>query len=277
MNLINEVIVSRQNKTVVWAASLCEKKYRDIYESFSADGYKLFEEAAISGASITHVFIAESKKEQYLPRVEKLLSRESDCNTTVFIVSDSCFEKLTKEKSPQGIVTIIKYLDKIKNNIKIYRVDDYNYINKKIIMLSSLRDPSNIGAVLRSAAAFGVETVICSSDCADVYQSKTVRAAMGALFRTQILYCECLPDVIRVLRESGRRVMAAELTDRAVSLDNLSFTSEDIVVIGNEGHGIAPEVSQACDNSVYLPISSTTESLNASVAASIFLWEMRDR
>ncbi len=277
MNILKEVITSRQNQTLIWASSLSEKKYRDEFLCFSADGFKLFREAVLASSEITHVFIMESKKEQYLPSVIELLSNDFYKNTLVMIVKDVCFDKLTKEKAPQGIVTIVKYLDKIKNNIKIYKVDDYNYNNEKIIILSSLRDPSNIGAILRSASAFGVTTVIASIDCADVYQHKTVRAAMGALFRTQILFCENLPEMICSLRASGRRVVAAELREGAVSLNESGFCGRDIVVIGNEGHGIGDDVSAACDMSVYLPISSTTESLNAAVAASIFLWEMRDR
>ncbi len=276
MFFVNEIISSRQNKTLIRAASLLEKKYRDETQSFLADGYKLFEEAALSGAEITHVFLSETKAEQFMPSVKKLLSDEKYKDTQIIIVKDHCFDKITKEKSPQGIVTIIKYLDKIKNIIKIYKVDDYIGKNEKIIMLSSLRDPSNVGAVLRSAAAFGCHTIIASADCADVYQPKTVRAAMGALFRMNILFCQSMTETIDTLRAFGRRVLAAELREGAAALPDVGLTGRDIVVIGNEGHGIEPEISSACDMSVYLPISSATESLNAAVAASIFLWEMRD-
>ncbi len=277
MRFLNEVITSRQNKTIIWAASLAEKKYRDEYACFTADGYKLFEEAVLSSADITHIFVAESKAEQFMPKIKQLLTGDRYRDTVVMIVKDTCFDKLTKENSPQGIITIIKYLDKIKNIIKIYKVDDYILNNEKIMILSSLRDPSNIGAVLRSAAAFGTNTVIMSSDCADVYQAKLVRAAMGALFRTRILICSDLVGTIETLRSGGRRILAAELRDNAVSISDAHMTENDIVVIGNEGHGISPEISAVCDRSVYLPISSTSESLNAAVAASIFLWEMRDR
>ncbi len=277
MKKMDEVITSRQNRTLIWAASLMEKKYLDAEQCFPVDGYKLFEEAVLSGAGITHVFIMESKVEQFLPSVEKYLSSEKYQDTILVIVKDICFDKITKEKSPQGIITIVKYLDKIKNIIKIYKVDDYISSDEKIIMLSSLRDPANIGAVLRSAAAFGTETVIASADCADFYQAKTLRAAMGALFRTKILICDDMVEMIHALRSVGRRVLAAELRENAISLSDIHAERSDVVVIGNEGHGISEEISCACNASVYLPISSTSESLNAAVAASIFLWEMRDR
>ncbi len=275
MKLSNEIIISRQNKLLVRASSLLQKKYRDEEQAFLIDGFKLFEEAVKFHLEITHVFLSESAKEQYLPLVTELLDKKIYQDTSVIFVSDPCFEKLTKEKSPQGIVTIVKYLDKIKNIIKIYKEEDYILNKEKILILSSLRDPSNIGAILRSASAFGIKTVIMSCDCADVYQSKALRSSMGAVFHTRILFAENLSEIIKDLRACGRRVFAAELSENAVSIDDVSFIGEDIVVIGNEGHGISKEVSSACDKSIFLPISSQTESLNAAVAASIFLWEMR--
>ena len=98
---------------------------------------------------------------------------------------------------------------------------------------------------------------------------------MGALFRVSILRVEELADSIVALKDAGRRVLAAELNETAHTIDDISLTPSDIVVIGNEGHGISQEVSRACSASVILPISSSTESLNAAVAASIFLWEQR--
>ena len=270
----DEIITSRKNQTVVFLSSLSERKYRDKYDCFIADGYKLFCEAISSGVAIDIVCIAESKKEQYLQSVLSALAGEKYENTQVLILNDSCFEKISQEKSPQGIITIVKYLDKIKNNIKIYKVD-CECTSSKILILDSVRDPSNLGAIFRSASAFGTDTIILSMDCADPYNSKTVRAAMGALFRLNVLRVCDLAQAVTALRESGRRVLAARLSEDATSLDEVGLDSQDVVVIGNEGHGISEDVSSACSGSVYLPIASTTESLNAAVAASIFLWEQR--
>ncbi len=276
MAILKDLITSRKNQTVMWAASLSEKKYRDLSGAFTADGFKLFEEAVAAGAPVTHVLIALSKKEQYLPSVMQMLSGEKYAECEVFILADDCFEKVTREKSPQGIVTVLKYLDKIKNIIKINKVTDFLPMSEKTMFLCSLRDPANLGAIIRSALAFGTRVLVLSSDCADAYNPRTVRAAMGALFRIGIVYVPSLTDAVTAVRGAGRRVFAAELTDRSVSVDALGMQRGDIFVIGNEGHGISGDVSAACNGSVYLPISRESESLNAAVAASVFLWEQRD-
>ena len=97
---------------------------------------------------------------------------------------------------------------------------------------------------------------------------------MGSLFRTKISTVASLGDFIRAARESGRRVFAAELSDGASSLCDLDTRHTDVFIIGNEGHGIPKEISSLCDGSVYIPISKKTESLNASVAAAVFMWEI---
>ena len=127
--------------------------------------------------------------------------------------------------------------------------------------------------VIRSSVAFGTEHIILSNDCADVYNPKTVRSAMGSLFRVKITKFNDLKLLIKSLNENKRRVFAAELSERAVSLDNLDLKPTDCIIIGNEGHGIPDEISSECNGSVYIPISNKTESLNASVAAAVFMWE----
>ncbi len=275
MILKKEVIGSRSNPLLVWATSLKEKKYREKHACFSFEGYKLFEEAVKEGASISHVFISESSSEQYLQTVLGMLSDGKYEKTEVCILSDFCYEKLTQEKSPQGIVTVVKNLDKFKNIIKIYKVEDLELEGEKAAFLCSVRDPSNLGAILRSAAAFDIRHIFMSGDCADPCSSRAVRASMGALFRLNLYRVEAFPQLITTIRESGRRVFAAELTNGAESLADRDFCSKDLVVIGNEGHGIPGEVREVCDGSVYIPIAPDTESLNAAVAASIFFWEMR--
>ena len=144
---------------------------------------------------------------------------------------------------------------------------------ERALALCAVRDPGNLGAVVRSAVAFGVDHIIITADTADIYNTKTLRSAMGSLFRVKITSVKNFASFVRSARENGRRVFAAELTDSAVSLDDIDINHEDIFVIGNEGHGISAQISNECTASVFIPISKKTESLNASVAASIFMWE----
>ena len=121
--------------------------------------------------------------------------------------------------------------------------------------------------------AFGVDHIILSPDCADVYNPKTVRSAMGSLFKVKVSLLSDISEFILCAKENGRRIFAAELTTEASSIADVGLRSNDIVMIGNEGHGIPTEISKICSGSVYIPISNKTESLNASVAAAIFMWE----
>ena len=274
MKLNNEIISSRANARVRWAASLSDKKSRAEERSFIAEGEKLTLEALEAHLPVTHIFIAESRFE----REWSLLSDYADSseyeNVAVIRLEDTVFEKISTEKAPQGIISVIKYLDFFNTFDIIYKEDFFSSADERTLALFSVRDPGNLGAVIRSAVAFGVDHIVLSSDCADVYNHKTVRAAMGSLFRTRISTVRDFGEFISVARESGRRVFAAELTEGARSLRELDTRASDIFIIGNEGHGIPREISSLTDGSVYIPISRKTESLNASVAAAVFMWEI---
>ena len=263
-------ITSRQNATVVWAASLAEKKYREKHRTFLLEGVKLVREAFASRLPITHVFIAESKRDAVLAELplDELLS-SVEGTPEILLLSDACFEKISTEKAPQGVIAAIKYLDFFK------RIDKINgeELSSRALFLSSVRDPGNLGAIIRSAAAFGTKTLILSADSADIYHPKVLRAAMGTLFRLSVLIVEDEIGFVEAQRAHGRRFFAAELRENALPLSSLSLCDGDVFVIGNEGHGISPALSAVCDGSVYIPISDGVESLNASVAASILLWE----
>lgn len=264
-------ITSRQNPTVLWASSLGEKKYRERHEAFLVEGVKLVCEALSLALPVTHIFVCESKAESvFAALTERDCMRFLDGDTIeVYRLPDPCFEKISTEKSPQGVIAAVKYLDFFKRTDTINNSD----IGSRVLFLSSVRDPGNLGAIVRSAVAFGVETLILSADSADLYHPRVLRAAMGSLFRVQALTVEDEGKAVEQLRALGRRVFAAELRECAVPLGEIDLRKTDVFVIGNEGHGIATELSAVCDGSVYLPIVNGVESLNASVAASVLLWE----
>ena len=273
MKLFSDLISSRNNPKIKWASSLSQKKTRGSERAFLAEGAKLTLEALEANLPVTHIFVCESKGERILPLIKEKGNKEIYSNTEIILVSEGVFEKISTEKAPEGVISVIKYLDFFNNADIIYKEEFFLKDDERALVLCSVRDPGNLGAVIRSATAFGVDRLILSSDCADIYNHKTVRAAMGSLFRTGITSVSDLGSFITVAREKGRRVFAAELTDDAISLSECNASPTDIFIIGNEGHGIPKEISSLCDGSVYIPISSKTESLNAAVAAAIFMWE----
>lgn len=273
MNVFDEIITSRQNNIVKWAASLSEKKNRVSERSFIAEGEKLCLEAAKSRLPVTHIFVSESKKHTLMPIIQDAFSGEIYKNTKLICLSDTAFEKISTEKAPQGVIIVIKYLDFFRELDIIYKEDFFLGDDERAIALCSVRDPGNLGAVIRSAVAFGIGHIILTADSADLYNPKTVRSAMGSLFKIKATVVNDFPSFINSARSSGRRIFAAELSDGAVSLSKSDVSKKDIFIIGNEGHGIPAEISSICNGSVYIPISPETESLNAAVAASILIWE----
>ena len=271
-----EIISSRSNPLVKWASSLADKKGRAEHQSFIAEGEKLTFEALRAGLPVTHILVVETKEGEIFERLRLFSDDERYSNCEVVLLSESAFSKITTEKAPQGIISVIKYLDFFANMDIIYKEDFFIFEGERALALYSLRDPGNLGAVIRSAVAFGVEHIVLSSDCADIYNPKTVRAAMGSLFKVKVSYVADFSSFIRAAKECGRSVHAAELTDGAKSLSDINLSREDIFIIGNEGHGISAEVSSECTGSVYIPISDKTESLNASVAAAVFMWEQNN-
>lgn len=281
-----ETVTSRQNKAVVLVSKLDEKKYRDAEGMFRFDGIKLFSEACFCGLENQLVFIKESSADKIIARLYELGIEDLEAHTKRCIyINDEIFNKISSEKSPEGIICASNYIDKFHKIIKINKrgifYDGENepqiYRGEKLIMLESIRDPGNLGTIIRGAYALGIDRILLSGDCADIYNSKTVRAAMGSLFRMKIdrLHRDCaLSDAINALRSSGRRVFATALDKNALPFENVDLRSDDVVVIGNEGHGISPESINACDRSVYIPMTEGAESLNAAMAATVFIWEL---
>lgn len=263
-------IDSRQNALVCRYASLDKKKFRDENGLFAIEGIKLFDEACDAGIALEAVLVCRGTS------AEKNISVIAEkSNAPLYLLSESAFDKVSSEKSPEGIICIAKYLDFFHKYIKIDRKRVAEYKNERLMLLSQIRDPGNLGTIIRSARALGVDRLILSNDCADLYNSKTVRAAMGALFRVKIDIAEDFREAILSLRNSGRRVLAAMPASGNVVLGNDNLDRLDCVVIGNEGHGILTEYSECCDNAVIIPMSDGSESLNAAIAAAIFMWAQK--
>ena len=265
-----EIITSRQNPRIKEACALCDKKARRRSGSFRFDGVKLFCDC-LGKVEIDSVFVREPRSEFVERSLKKAFEGGSIDEKNVIYVSESVFEKLSEEASPEGIITVARMP---KSLHVAWNGEDFKG-EEKLLIVESLRDAGNLGTVIRSSAALGIDTLIISDDCAELYNPKTVRSAMGALFRMPVVTVE-REDMVRLvkkLRSSGRAVYAAALREDALTVGEFELKRGDCFVIGNEGHGISPEISALCDESVYIPISNKTESLNASVAAAIFMWE----
>ena len=262
-------ITSRNNPTVKWLASLSEKKYREESQCFLIEGRKLIIEAIRGGAELTHLILREGENEPFYFAEYRV----KHSKTQFLVLGDSCFEKISQEKAPEGVCAVVKYLDFFKYYNIIYRENFFGLDMNGVVLLDTIQDPGNLGAILRSAAAFGVTDVILTENSVDVYHPRVIRASMGALFHLRLWQTPNLYSAVQALQANGHRVFSAERRPNAIPVHEAHLTPADAIVIGNEGHGISREVSLVSDGSVYLPISQKVESLNASVAASLLIWE----
>ncbi len=268
MRTDKDIISSRQNRDIVEAVKLCDRKGREKSGLFRIDGIKLSREALDCGVGIERIFVRESSFE----RIARELGDSADGVRTT-LVCDAAFEKLSEEKSPEGIICIAKHLDNLRKIGKIDRRDSFFASEGRVFLAESVRDPGNIGTLVRSANAMGCDRIIVSSDCADLYNPKAMRAAMGAMFRLDIAVVGFFHEAISALIENGRRVFSAALDENAQRLGAFELLPSDCFVIGNEGHGLSEETLKACTGSVFIPMKKGAESLNASAAAAVLLWE----
>ncbi len=262
-----EAVSSRSNGTIVSLAKLSNKKYRDEERLFLCEGTKLTEEA-LRQADVSQLILSESAIERERDSVFALVHSALERGVPILALSDPAFEKLSTEKSPEGVVGVVRYMRQHEEpqSLAAWQAD------KQLLLLDTIQDPGNLGTILRSAAAMGFFGIILY-DCADLYHTKTLRASMGAVFRVSVYRSASPVEDIACLRESGRRVLAASLGQVSYTLGAYTPRKSDCLIVGNEGHGIREELLASCDATVKIPMAEGSESLNAAAAASILLWE----
>ena len=258
-----DIIKSKDNKTVKYISKLISNtKFRKEESRFVIEGTRLCEDAVKSGACVETLVYSASVFDKY----NGIISRISDIADKTVCVDDRIFCALSDTKTPQGVLCVVKTLDKQHYFDKIIK-------NGVIVALDNIQDPSNLGTILRSADALGVDGVVLSSGCCDVHSPKVVRGSMGAVFRIPFCVVDNLPEFINNFNNTGVSY-ACVLDDTAVTVFEADFSKPVLSVIGNEGNGVSKNVIEACNSKLYIPMHNNAESLNAAVAASIIMWEM---
>ena len=152
----------------------------------------------------------------------------------------------------------------------------------RIAVLENVMNPTNLGAIFRSAAALKVEAVLLSAGCSDPFYRRAVRVSMGTVFQIPWTVCHSEPTaagIVRKLRQIGYLTAAMALTDDAVPIDTPALQNADrlAVVLGTEGEGLHPETISACDHTVIIPMAAGIDSLNVAAASAVTFWELRRR
>ena len=258
-----ELITSKDNKRIKTVRKLiASASFRREQGLFTAEGLRLCDDALRSGSDIEAAYFSEDFPAKHPDFVERTERAGAQC----FLLKNSIFSGLCDTKTPQGVLFVIKTLDK---------PSDFDKMNKNgiIVALENVSDPVNLGTILRTAEAFGVDGVILSRDCCDIYAPKVIRGSMGAVFRQPFSVVDDLPVFIRDFNRVGTSY-AAVLDRSSVTVSDCDFSGARLCAVGNEGSGLSDAVIDACSRKVFIPMSGGAESLNVSVAASILIWEM---
>ena len=142
------------------------------------------------------------------------------------------------------------------------------------MFIVSLQDPGNVGTIIRTAEAMGLDGVIMTSDCPDIYSPKVLRSTMGSAFRLPIYVCTDPIETLDLLHNKGFSSYAAILDENSLTLGDFKFPDKSVALIGNEANGLKDVVVEMCQNSLMIPMRGNAESLNAASAANIIMWEM---
>lgn len=253
-----QIITSKDNENIKSIKKLKERKYRDLNNEYIIEGIKILKEAIQEKAVIKKIVICEECLANNIID-EKLLYEiaKYDC----LYVSKKIFEGLTDVSKPQGILAVVE-----KNNKK-----DINYNEDIIVALDGLQDPGNLGTILRTLDSANLSQVVVSKDTVDAYNPKVVRSTMGAIFRVNIVETENLKETLKEMKRHKYKVMCTDLT-ASKNIYEVDYTKK-ILVIGNESNGISKELLDMADEKIIIPMLGKTESLNASVATSIIVYE----
>ena len=257
-----ENITSVNNPSVKTAVRLRESAAaRRESSRFLAEGLRLCVDAAKSGVRICEAYILPAAAEKYAAELEPVLKSAEE----VFLISDAVAAKLADTKHPQGVFAVCA-IPALPSDAEA--IDPGGVY----IAADRLQDPANLGALCRTAEALGIRGIVTGC-CCDVFSPKTLRASMGAVFRLPIIDTPELAALLSRLSSRGMRVLGAVPDASAEKITRIRHDGV-VCVIGNEGAGICDEVLSVCDTHVTIPMAGRAESLNASAAAAILMWEL---
>lgn len=244
-----ELISSRKNAYIRHVRLLAsDREYRQSCREFLCDGMKTLEEALRFGAEVVSILWKDKE------------GGPLNTGARQYLADAELFDYASPMKNSPGPLFSVRMPERGTESVS------------RAVVLENVQDPGNVGTVIRTANAFGIDTVVLASACADLYNPKTVRATMGAIFRQRVLSLD-LSGLKAFLEENALPLYGAALSEKAKDVRRVPL-KKAAVAIGSEGRGLSREMLELCDGQVIIPMDPDSESLNAAVAASILMWEM---
>lgn len=259
-HISNYIITSKNNAKIKEIKEyLTSSKERRKNEIFVLEGVRLCCDALKSGCRIISVFATEDCQTRYAENVALL---KENC-VDFYTVSNDVLKSMSDTVNPQGVVCTVA----MKHNTFEYEK------GKKYIALDMIQNPDNLGAISRTAEAFGIDGMVICGGC-DIYNPKALRASMGALYRLPVRMCQSLEKELELCKEVGIKTFATVPDRDAKDITKTDFSKGAVCVIGNEGNGVSEGVINLCDEKITIKMLGRAESLNAAAAASITMWEL---
>lgn len=253
------VITSSTNKQVKNVMHLMTKaSARREQKLFVVEGIKMFLETPAD--EIEKVYISENCFNENKELAKKVQEYSYE------VVKDSVFKDMSGTVTPQGVMALVKQ--------RTYKLEEIIDKNKKqvFVVLEGLQDPGNMGTIIRTAEGAGVAAVIMDKNTVDIYNPKVTRSTMGSIFRVPFIISENLSETLDTMQKNGIIVYAAHLQGK-IYYDEANFKESSAILIGNEGNGLSDSISEKADRKIKIPMCGQVESLNASIAAAILMYE----
>ncbi len=239
-----------------------QKKARRSEGLFVCEGLRIVSDALQHGTSVQQLLLTESAYEKHSAALLPMLGETG----RVLLISDSIGSALADTEHTQGVFAVC-------HAVQRGTLESMLSSKGKYLVLCNLQDPGNMGMILRTADALGVDAILSCGSC-ELYSPKVVRATMGSVFRVPFYEQEDAQVLLQLLRDKGIHSYAAVPAAGAVPLPECTLGEGSAIWIGNEGNGLPADVIAGCDTSVTIPMQGGPESLNAAMAAGILMWEM---
>ena len=251
-------ITSKDNQLIKFVSLLqSSSKHRKEQGLFVLEGLRICDDAYQNNIKFDKLIVTKTLLEKHPEYVNKFANSSENC----YILREDLFKKISDTNSPQGII-VVAQTPCISIGINP---------NGRYIALENLADPSNLGAIARTAEALGVDGIIITSDSCDPYSPKSLRSSMGTLLRLPIIVVK---DIVGYIRENELRSFACVVDKNAEAISSQKFKGGDVLLIGNEANGLTDYAKENASHKITIKMQGKAESLNAAAAAAIAMWEM---
>ena len=262
--LLENIITSKDNPVIKLYQKLASsKKERLQYGLFVLEGLRITQDALSEQSGLTHVILTKQAYDKFGDELFQADLRDAK----TIVISNELGNRIASTGTTQGVFAICKI--PVQKEISSAMKE-----NGKYVVLFGLQDPGNVGMIIRTADALGLDAVILSGSC-DIYSPKVIRSTMGSVFRADIYIENDTEKLFSALERAGVTSSAAVIDKDAVNVVKCGFDGSQAVFIGNEGNGLPADIASRCTRKVIIPMHGNINSLNAAMAAGILMWELK--